>query len=132
MGRVQNAFRSAINWIIDKWNGLSFTIPSIDIPGLGKIGGNIVLDPEDPRLAEGGTIIPYRPGGTLVQVAEAGRDGRDGWRHRRPLSRGWERPRARRRPDVRRRRHRHPSQQPRPGAVVDLFQRWADANGPSP
>jgi phage-related protein len=85
----KNAFKSAINWIIDKWNGLSFTIPSIDIPGIGKLGGNTFSTPKIPRLAAGG-IIPYRPGGTLVQVAEAGRDELVSGNTVVPLSKGWE------------------------------------------
>lgn len=70
---IKNAFRSAINWIIDKWNGLSFTLPSVDLPGLGKIGGYTLSTPNIPRLADGG-IVQYRPGGSLINVAEMGRD----------------------------------------------------------
>lgn len=125
----KNAFRSAINWIIDKWNGLSFTIPSIDIPGLGKIGGNTFSTPNIPRLAEGGTVIPYRPGGTLVQVAEAGRDELVRGSTVVPLSKGWENgggatfaPGA---------IVIHLSN-PDPSALVDVLRQWSELNGPVP
>lgn len=129
----KNAFRSAINWIIDKWNGLSFTIPSIDIPGLGKIGGNTFSTPNIPRLAEGGTVIPYRPGGTLVQVAEAGRDELvTGGGTVVPLSRGWENRGLGGGPTFAAGAIVIQVTNPDPGAVVDLLQRWADSNGPLP
>lgn len=129
----KDAFRSAINWIIDKWNGLSFTIPSIDIPGLGKIGGNTFSTPKIPRLAEGGTIIPYRPGGTLVQVAEAGRDELvTGGGTVVPLSRGWENRGLGGGPTFAAGAIVIQVSNPDPGAVVDLLQQWADANGPLP
>lgn len=129
----KNAFKSAINWIIDKWNGLSFTLPSIDIPGLGKIGGNTFSTPHIPRLAEGGTIIPYRPGGTLVQVAEAGRDELiTGGGTVVPLSKGWENNGLGGGPTFAAGAIVITVTNPDPGAVVDLLQRWADANGPLP
>lgn len=129
----KNAFKSAINWIIDKWNGLSFTLPSIDIPGLGKIGGNTFSTPNIPRLAAGGTVIPYRPGGTLVQVAEAGRDELlTGGGTVVPLSKGWENNGLGGGPTFAAGAIVITVTNPDPGAVVDLLQRWADANGPLP
>src|SRR5690606_31611253 len=68
---IRNAFRAAINWIIDRWNSLSFTLPSVNIPGLGKVGGFTLNTPNIPRLAQGG-IVPATPGGRIVRVAEAG------------------------------------------------------------
>ena len=72
---VKNAFRDAVNWIIDKWNGLSFSLPSVDtkIPGVGKVGGFTVGTPDIPRLAAGG-IVPATPGGRLALIGEGGRD----------------------------------------------------------
>ena len=70
---IKNSFRSAINFIIDGWNSLSFGIPSVSIPGLGKIGGGSVGVMRVPHLAQGG-IVPATPGGRLVLVGEAGRD----------------------------------------------------------
>jgi hypothetical protein len=129
----KNAFKSAINWIIDKWNGLSFTIPSIDIPGLGKIGGNTFSTPHIPRLAQGGTVIPYRPGGTLVQVAEAGRDELlTGGGTVIPLSKGWENRGLGGGPTFAAGAIVIQVTNPDPSAVVDLLQQWADANGPLP
>ena len=82
---IKNAFRSAINWIVDAWNGLEFTLPSIDthIPGIGTVGGFSLGTPNLPRLAKGGitsgptlavigdnpggreAVIPLPPGGAL-------------------------------------------------------------------
>jgi len=68
---LKDAFKGAINFIIDKWNGLSFTLPSISVFGK-KIGGFTLSTPDIPRLAMGG-IIPPSPGGTLATIGEAGR-----------------------------------------------------------
>lgn len=55
---IRNAFRNAINWIIDRWNGLSFSLPSINTP-FGKIGGTTLSTPNIGRLASGGWAQPY-------------------------------------------------------------------------
>ena len=73
---IKEAFKSAINWIIGKWNGLGFTLPqmSFDIPldgrGPYEFGGQKFSVPEIPRLAEGGIID--KPGGMLALIGEAG------------------------------------------------------------
>jgi phage-related protein len=56
---IKDSFRSAINYIIDKWNGLSFSLPSINTP-FGKIGGTTLSTPNLPRLASGGWAQPGR------------------------------------------------------------------------
>jgi phage-related protein len=48
---ISNAFKNVINWIIDKWNGLSFSTPNI--PGT-NFGGMTIGVPKIPRLATGG------------------------------------------------------------------------------
>lgn len=67
---IKNAFKSAINWIIDGWNGMHFRMPSFDthIPGVGTVGGFDMGLPHIPRLALGGIVS--RP--TLVLAGEAG------------------------------------------------------------
>jgi phage-related protein len=74
---IKDAFRSALNWIIDGWNNLSFTLPSIDtkIPGVGKIGGWTLNTPDIPRLATGGMtngpgtfVMGDNPGGREVAL----------------------------------------------------------------
>jgi phage-related protein len=67
---IKNAFKSAINWIIGKWNGLQFKLPSVDthIPGVGTVGGFTLGTPDIPRLAKGGIV--NRP--TLALIGEAG------------------------------------------------------------
>jgi hypothetical protein len=53
---IRSAFRSALNWIIDKWNSLGFTLPVIEF--LGKtIGGQTFRVPQIPRFHSGG-IVP--------------------------------------------------------------------------
>jgi hypothetical protein len=67
---IKNAFQSSINWLIDKWNGLSFSLPSFNthIPGVGTVGGFSISPPNIPRLAKGGIVS--RP--TLAMIGEAG------------------------------------------------------------
>jgi phage-related protein len=69
-GGITGAFKSAINWVIGKWNGLSFTIPGVDthIPGVGTVGGFTLNTPNIPMLARGGTAL----GAGLALVGENG------------------------------------------------------------
>jgi phage-related protein len=95
---MKNAFKAAINWIITKWNGLEFSLPSVDthIPGVGKIGGwTLGTWPKIPALAHGtswfgggpaiindaGPELVTLPTGTSVMTARATRqlfEGRTG------------------------------------------------------
>jgi hypothetical protein len=59
-----DGFRSAINQVITMWNGLSLTLPSVEIPGLGKVGGGTLSTPQVPLLASGGTA--RRSGSAIV------------------------------------------------------------------
>jgi TP901 family phage tail tape measure protein len=61
---IVDAFRWAINSVIDLWNGLSF--PGISIPGFGSIGSIGV--PQIPHLATGGQITR----GGLAAINEHG------------------------------------------------------------
>lgn len=63
---ITGAFKSAINWVIGKWNGLEFRIPGVDthIPGVGTVGGFTLGTPNIPMLAKGGTAVA--PGLALV------------------------------------------------------------------
>lgn len=47
-------FKSAINSVIGAWNNLSFSIPSVEIPGLGTVGGGTLNTPNIPYLQTGG------------------------------------------------------------------------------
>lgn len=61
---IADAFKGPLNTIIGWWNGISFTLPTInipsaDIPGLGSIGGGSIggqtfSTPNIPALARGG------------------------------------------------------------------------------
>lgn len=65
---ITESFKGAINAIIGLWNNLSFSLPSIDIPGIGSVGGATLDTPNIPMLANGGIVT--RP--TLALIAEAG------------------------------------------------------------
>jgi len=70
---IKNAFRNAINWIISKWNNFSISLPGVNIPGLGRIGGFTLNTPNIPLLAQGG-IVPATPGGRLILAGEGRED----------------------------------------------------------
>jgi len=59
---LKSAFKTAVNWVIDKWNSLGFTLPDmgIDIPWDGrgpyKFGGQTFAVPQIPGLSAGGTV----------------------------------------------------------------------------
>jgi hypothetical protein len=65
---VKDSFRGVINWIIGKWNNFSISLPGIDVPGIGQVGGFTLDTPNIPMLAQGGTAT--RAG--LALVGEAG------------------------------------------------------------
>lgn len=65
---IKSAFRSAINAVIDGWNGLQFKVPSVSAFGV-TIGGQTIGTPNIPRLADGG-IVSARPGGLLAMIGE--------------------------------------------------------------
>jgi len=55
---VTDAFRSSVNSIIRRWNGLSFSLPPVTVPGIGQIWGGATLHtPDIPYLAKGGTAV---------------------------------------------------------------------------
>jgi phage-related protein len=67
---IKDSFKGVINFVIDGWNRLQFTMPSIDthIPGVGTVGGWSIGVPHIPRLAVGGQIV----GDGLAVVGENG------------------------------------------------------------
>lgn len=69
---LKAGFRVAINWVISKWNSLSFSIPSFSVLG-HTFGGGTIGVPKIPQLADGG-IVRASAGGSLVNVAEGGED----------------------------------------------------------
>jgi phage-related protein len=69
---IASGIKSELNKVIDGWNGISFSLPSIDthLPGVGKIGGITIGTPDIPHLAAGGittgpmvALIGDNPGG---------------------------------------------------------------------
>jgi hypothetical protein len=64
---IKNAFKSAINWIIDKWNDLEFKIGGQKI--FGKTLPSVTIGtPNIPKLANGGIVTSP----TLALIGEAG------------------------------------------------------------
>lgn len=63
---LATGFKSAINSVIRGWNNLSFTLPSVDVPGVGKVGGATINTPNIPYLASGALAT----GPTLAMVGE--------------------------------------------------------------
>ncbi|GAC81221.1 Phage-related protein [Gordonia malaquae] len=59
---IKDGFKSAVNWVVRKWNDLSFKIPEITIPNPlpgdndFKIGGQSLDTPDIPYLASGGPV----------------------------------------------------------------------------
>jgi hypothetical protein len=68
---IWNAFRGVINTLIRGWNSLKFTVPSIDLGPLGKIGGFTIGTPDIPYLHQGG-VVPGPPGADVLAVLQAG------------------------------------------------------------
>jgi hypothetical protein len=62
---LKNAFKSAVNWVISKWNSLSFTIGGGSIFGK-KIPSVTISTPNIPMLASGGVTT----GPTLAMIGE--------------------------------------------------------------
>lgn len=65
---IRDSFRAAVNWIIARWNNLSFSLPGVNVPGIGQIGGFTLNTPNIPMLANGGIVT--QP--TLAMIGEAG------------------------------------------------------------
>ena len=69
---LKSGFRTALNWVIGKWNRLHFTIPSFSVFGK-TFGGGTIGVPKIPMAAEG-AFVKATPGGSLVNVGEGGQD----------------------------------------------------------
>lgn len=52
---LKGGFRGALNWIIDMWNSLHFSVPSVDIFGM-HLGGGTIGVPHINHLAAGGDV----------------------------------------------------------------------------
>jgi hypothetical protein len=69
---IKEAFKSALNWLIDKWNSLEFKIPGFDPPGPGPTFDGFTLGvPDIPRFHTGG-VVPGRPGQEVLSLLQAG------------------------------------------------------------
>lgn len=52
---VRDTIRDALNWVIDHWNDLSLTLPTVSTP-FGDVGGWTLDTPNVPRFHTGGTL----------------------------------------------------------------------------
>jgi len=66
---IKSAFRNMVNWLIGKWNNLSFTIGGGTIAGI-SVPSATLSTPDLPYLASGGNI-------TQAGMAEVGERGRE-------------------------------------------------------
>jgi hypothetical protein len=74
---ISGAFRGELNDIIDLWNSLKFTLPSVNV-GPVHLGGETIGVPQVPHLAQGGLItadglIYAHAGEAITPAPEAGR-----------------------------------------------------------
>lgn len=60
--------RGVWNTFVRFWNGIQITVPSVDLPLIGRVGGFTIGLPDLPMLAEGGIV--NRP--TLAIIGERG------------------------------------------------------------
>ncbi|ROO51468.1 phage-related minor tail protein [Micromonospora sp. Llam0] len=65
---LKTAFRSALNWLIARWNNFSLTLGGGSVLGL-DIPSVTLSTPNIPYLADGG-IVPATPGGRLAVIGE--------------------------------------------------------------
>jgi hypothetical protein len=68
---VWTGFRNFINMLIRGWNSLKFTMPSVDLGPLGRVGGFTIGTPNIPTLHAGG-IVPGVPGSDVPAILQAG------------------------------------------------------------
>ncbi|BAL85461.1 putative phage tail protein [Actinoplanes missouriensis 431] len=69
---LKSAFRSAINWVIGRWNNFSLTLGGGSILGMG-IPSVTLNTPNIPMLAKG-AVVPKTRGGRLTIVGEGRED----------------------------------------------------------
>lgn len=69
---IKSAFGTAINWLIEKWNSLSFTIGGGTF--MGKEMPSFTFDTPhiDPLVFHNGGIVPGRPGQEVLAILQAG------------------------------------------------------------
>ncbi len=70
---IKDSFRGALNWLIGKWNGLSFGLPKIDLGPFGSFGPYTFTVPQIAYFAEGGLVKGGR-GGVFGMVGEGRND----------------------------------------------------------
>lgn len=71
---IMDSFKSAMNWIIDKWNSFGFKFPTVDVPMLGKVGGWVFDTPNIPRFhtGTGPGGVPGLMGSEVPAILRAG------------------------------------------------------------
>jgi hypothetical protein len=61
-----DGFRAIVNKVVGGWNRLSFSVPSVNIPGIGQVGGQSIRVTQLPTLQAG--AIAMAP--TLAMIGE--------------------------------------------------------------
>jgi len=71
VGAVIGVIKNVINTVIRGWNSLRFTVPSVDLGPLGKVGGFSIGTPNIRYLHSGG-VVPGTPGSDVPAILQAG------------------------------------------------------------
>lgn len=66
---LKNAFKTAINWIISKWNNLEFGMDAVKIKGKTVIPGVHIKTPNIPMLGSGGFVAGSQRGSWITGEA---------------------------------------------------------------
>lgn len=67
---IKNAFKSALNWVIEKWNSLEFKIPGFKVGPVGFEGFTLGV-PDIPKFHSGG-VVPGNPGQEFLALLRGG------------------------------------------------------------
>jgi hypothetical protein len=67
-GAAIDAVKGIWNAFVGFWNGIQISVPAVDVPLVGRVGGFTIGLPDLPRLAEGGIVT--QP--TLALIGESG------------------------------------------------------------
>jgi hypothetical protein len=68
---IKDSFRSAVNWLIDKWNGFQLTLGGGSVMGY-DIPSVTLNTPNVPRFHTGTSSVPGAPGSEMLAILQAG------------------------------------------------------------
>ena len=70
-GSIIGTMKRVVNTLIRGWNSLRFTMPSVDLGPLGRVGGFTIGTPNIHYLHQGG-VVPGTPGSDVPAILQAG------------------------------------------------------------